>query len=293
MKRQSGFTLVELMIASIIGLVLMASLMNLFITTNRSVALSDGLAQNQETGRFAMDFITKYARLAGYTTDFTEYTPPLIMKTDQADCDADPDLPACTSAVATVITCFTSPEKDACSANNPAGIFGDRIAFPYVANEEVRSCTGSLIPEGTRLANVFWVSSDTATSNELRCRTYDYANKVWLDEAISIVNNVDSLEFQVGIANEEADRNASRYVNLTTIEDNLDITLNRVRSFRVALLTSSMDELDNNKVRTNIQSRKYTLLDGPTITTSDGNLRYIFTNTIELPNLIEGSVFYN
>jgi len=277
MRIQKGFTLVELMIASVIGLFLMASLMNLFITTNKSVTLSEALSQNQESGRFAMDYMTKFIRQAGYTEDFTVAAPPILINTA---------LTPCINA--------------ACSSNNPADAKGDRLAIPYVVNAftTTKSCSGTDIGgplNGQQsIANVFWVSNTAGTENELRCRTYNYDTNAWIDNAaVSIVANVESFEFQVGIAASESDRNVSRYVNIDTIllDNTGAISANLIRSIRIALLTTSQDNLDANKVQSTQQARQYVILDGPTITTAvnDSNLRQVFSNTIELPNMIESA----
>ena len=279
MKKQSGFTLVEIMVTAVIGLFLMASLMNLFITTNKSVALSDALSQNQESGRFAMEYLTRYIRQAGYSTSGSFYAPAILSNKSTR---ANLSIP------------------DAISANNPANAYGDRIAIPYVTDgtEIYRSCSGATFPdEGQHLANVFWVSNDPDTEFELRCRTYNYDSDTggaWLDgAAVSIVNNVQSMEFQIGISNTASDRTTSRYINLDTLDNDPALSLNQVRSYRIALLTTSQDELDANKVKTNSEERQYSILDGPVLTIDDGNLRQVFSNTIELPNMIETSIFNN
>jgi len=279
MKKQSGFTLVEIMVTAVIGLFLMASLMNLFITTNKSVALSDALSQNQESGRFAMEYLTRYIRQAGYSTSGSVYAPAILSNKSTR---ANLSIP------------------DAISANNPANAYGDRIAIPYVTDgtEIYRSCSGATFPdEGQHLANVFWVSNDPDTEFELRCRTYNYdgdTGGAWLDgAAVSIVNNVQSMEFQIGISNTASDRTTSRYINLDTLDNDPALSLNQVRSYRIALLTTSQDELDANKVKTNSEERQYSILDGPVLTIDDGNLRQVFSNTIELPNMIETSIFNN
>jgi type IV pilus assembly protein PilW len=292
MGKQRGFTLIEMMIAGVIGIFLTASLINLFATTNKSIALSEGLSQNQEVGRFAMDYLTRYIRQAGYTSDFEAYNPPLLMKTDSANCIDNPGLEQCTSIGVDTITCSNGPEKEACSLNDSVDIYGDRLAITSVAEAGSLSCTGTVLADGSQIANVFWVSAEEDTEFELRCRTYDYRNKIWLDSPVSIVNNVESFEFQVGVAANLEDRNSNRYVSLSTVETDSAITLDHIRSIRIAILTSSRDELDDKKLKTDKQERKYSLLDGEVISTNDGNLRNIFSNTIELPNLIEKTSSY-
>lgn len=273
MKKQTGFTLIELMIASLIGLVVMAGMLNLFITTNKSVTLSDAMSQNQETGRFAMDYLTKFIRRAGYTEDFTEFTPPLYMNTPLISCS-----PA-------------SAEYEACSVNDLNGIRGDRLGIPYyVGTGEVSSsCTGTNVNGPNAIVNVFWVSADAAgnTDRELRCRTYSRSTGAWLDNAVSIINNVESFQVQIGIAANESDRHSSRYVSLDVVETNS--LLNLVRGIRVAILTTSQDSQTPGKLQSNKQVRTYGVLDADYMVFDDGNLRNIFSNTIELPNMIESA----
>lgn len=63
---QGGFTLVELMIASTIGLIILVALGQLFVTSRATYVLEDGLARAQESGRFAMEILAQDIRMAGY-----------------------------------------------------------------------------------------------------------------------------------------------------------------------------------------------------------------------------------
>ena len=271
MKKQTGFTLIELMIASLIGLVVMAGMLNLFITTNKSVSLSDAMSQNQETGRFAMDYLTKFIRRAGYSENFEVNQPPLFMQNAFISCAP------------------STTEGDACSMNDLASIRGDRLGIPYYINagETSSSCTGTDVVGPNSIVNVFWVSSDVAgnTDRELRCRTYSQDSASWLDNAVSIINNVESFQVQIGIASDETNRSAARYVSMDVVEDNE--LMNFVRSIRVAILTTSADSQAPDSAQTNKQIRTYGVLDSDYQIFDDGNLRNIFSNTIELPNMIE------
>lgn len=62
----AGFTLVELMVAITIGLILLAAIGQLFVTSRATHGIEEALARVQENGRFATDFIAKDLRMAGY-----------------------------------------------------------------------------------------------------------------------------------------------------------------------------------------------------------------------------------
>ncbi len=66
-KRSAGFSLVELMIAMVIGLVLIAGIVQVFVASRSTYAVADGLARLQENGRFAIGFLTHDLRVSGQT----------------------------------------------------------------------------------------------------------------------------------------------------------------------------------------------------------------------------------
>ena len=61
-----GFNLIELMVALTIGLIILAAVSSLFINSKQTYTTQDSLARLQENARFAMQFLTKDIRLAGY-----------------------------------------------------------------------------------------------------------------------------------------------------------------------------------------------------------------------------------
>ena len=65
--RQAGLSLIELMIAMVIGLVLILGLVQVFGASRQAYQLSQGIARNQENGRFAVDFLSRDLRMAGHT----------------------------------------------------------------------------------------------------------------------------------------------------------------------------------------------------------------------------------
>jgi len=66
MKRAQGFSLIELMLALALGIVVTAGIVTLFVGNNQTYTLLNGQSRMQENARFAVDFISRSARAAGY-----------------------------------------------------------------------------------------------------------------------------------------------------------------------------------------------------------------------------------
>jgi type IV pilus assembly protein PilW len=63
---QRGVSLVELMIALVIGLLLLGGLIQVYLTSKQSYNAQEQVARMQESGRFAVDLIARDLRRAGY-----------------------------------------------------------------------------------------------------------------------------------------------------------------------------------------------------------------------------------
>ena len=65
--RQRGLSLVELMIAMVLGLVIVAAVFNAYASSRRSAQFTAGLQSMQENGRYGVSVLQKGLRLAGYS----------------------------------------------------------------------------------------------------------------------------------------------------------------------------------------------------------------------------------
>ena len=70
MRRQSGMSLIELMIALTIGLVLMAGLTAVFVNSSKSQRVGQDQAQQNDNARYAMDTLASDLHMAGYFGDY-------------------------------------------------------------------------------------------------------------------------------------------------------------------------------------------------------------------------------
>jgi len=64
--RQLGMTLIEIMIALLIGAFLLGGVVQIFISSKQTNRMQEGLSRLQENGRFAVNFISKDMRRAGF-----------------------------------------------------------------------------------------------------------------------------------------------------------------------------------------------------------------------------------
>ncbi|HSN18542.1 MAG TPA: PilW family protein [Gammaproteobacteria bacterium] len=66
-RRQSGFSLVELMVALVLGLILTSGVISVYISSKKTYSLSRAVGQVQENGRFTLGFMESPIRMAGYS----------------------------------------------------------------------------------------------------------------------------------------------------------------------------------------------------------------------------------
>lgn len=65
-KYMTGLSLIEMMIAMIIGLIMMLGVVQIFIASRSASQLSEGAARTQENARFALDYLQRDLRMAGH-----------------------------------------------------------------------------------------------------------------------------------------------------------------------------------------------------------------------------------
>jgi len=68
-RTQSGLTLVELLIAMVLGLIVISAVVNTYVGSTRSARFSKGLGYLQENGRYGITTMQRGIRLAGYSPD--------------------------------------------------------------------------------------------------------------------------------------------------------------------------------------------------------------------------------
>lgn len=199
-----GFSLVELMVALLLGSLVTIVALQLLGTNQRAFRLQQSLLDVQEQGRFALDYIARDLRMMGYVQMDATGAPVMTGVGLQT-----------TNSVAGGVTYPGS-------VNNEGGTGNDRLTFSFFGVED---CEGDQPAAEDLIINSYWVQN-----GELRCiGSVDPATR-----GIVLVSGVESFQVLAGI-DEVQDGNpfASRYVTVNNVAGRIAVAM------RVALLVAS------------------------------------------------------
>ncbi|MDP1664342.1 MAG: PilW family protein [Methylobacter sp.] len=161
---QTGFTLIELMIAMLLGVFLTGGIIQIFIGSRQTYRMQENLSRLQENGRFVMDFITRDNRMMGFQGCASRSIIPNII--------IDPQNPNPNPAPDTISSGLSTPliginnvannwSADACGAANDCVAGTDAITYHFGG-----SCGGYLAGNmATVNANIQITAANTCNIN--------------------------------------------------------------------------------------------------------------------------------
>lgn len=268
-KFQKGFSIVELMIALVIGLLLMTGVIQVFISSKQTYATNEAMARLQENGRFALEFIARSARIAGYTDPVYLGDKPLALV--KPNCAGLPG-----SIPSTLCT------------TDGGGNVSDSVGFalqPQLLDGSRRDCAGNVITEDDMLIiNHFEIIPATMTTlSSLGCKAYKFntTSGSWTagPTAQPLIEGIDSMQVLYGVNTSGDSRSANSYVSADRVTD-----WSKVRSVRISVLANSISTVTPPPPA----ERKYVLLDAAPLSTAnlanDQRARQVFSTTIQLKN---------
>lgn len=245
--RQQGFSLVEIMVAMVLGLVLLGGTITIYASSKDSYRLQDNIAGMQENARFALYAIRRDVEMAGY---------PLVLD------------------IAPFVVTGDTPPGNIQVTSDGGGNTSDIVTIQYQSQAPTnRDCQRAVIAAGNMIINQYSV-----TNSELRCLGNGNPTR-----PLTLVENVDNLQALYGVDSDN-DSIANLYVTAAEVDAGV-ITAgtpdwNNVVSLRIALLVASESSIGP------AQSQSYTLLDAPAISKNDGVIYRTFGTTIPLRNRI-------
>jgi len=84
LRHQRGVTLVELMVALALGLLITVAMLKVYVDASGLYRFNEGLARVQENGRFALEFIRRDTRVAGFWGCDSDVTPNNLIDEDSS-----------------------------------------------------------------------------------------------------------------------------------------------------------------------------------------------------------------
>lgn len=258
-RYQTGLTLIEIMIALLIGVFLIGGILQIFLSTKQTYRTQENLSRLQENGRFAMDFISKDIRMTGYWGclaasgaggDITAIFDP-----------GNPDAPegvTLRGAFTATLTNLTSyPFTDPPALPPPAGITcGMALDNPVV--------TAAINPLADPNATITY---QVGPGNLLQKTTNGQTN--------DLIEGVENMQILYG-EDTDLDGVPNYYVNAGTAGLNMD----QVVSIRISFLLHSIDD------NVTDQPAPYNYNGTTGIVPPDRRIRRVFTSTIAVRNRI-------
>lgn len=221
-KLQGGLTLVELMIAMVLGLLVAMAAMAAMTTARSGYTVQDEAARLEDGGRFAMEAIARAVRQGAYEN--WEANDGIVVVAS----DADPNFAGLdASSLKEVVPGMESPVKSDVNGSDVLAIrfFG---SGPWPGGDgTILNCGGFGVPapasqesaNDDRGWSIFYVAADSSGEPELRCK---YRGKTsWTSDAL--VRGVESFQVLYGV-DMDADGMPDSFVNAAGV-DALDARL--------------------------------------------------------------------
>lgn len=276
MSRQNGLSLVELMIALLLGSLLTIAATQLFLVNRQTDNLQMGIAGVQDSGRFAFDFLSRSLMEAGQGEE-------------------EPIVPFVLDGVA---------QFNSASAEIADGDKYDTVVFEVIAGKD---CLGNALTGYKR----FYVLDD-ADGKRLICTSFEFGvqpdedgNDVegwYADDRGTLIDNIEAFQVLYGLdfnsASEDGYGSADLYTNATqakALKSELNKGDIRIVSVRFSVLLASDEKvtLDTELApdAIDVLDQQYVQGDateGGAINFEDGRLYRTYSSTVAIRNLIGG-----
>jgi type IV pilus assembly protein PilW len=223
-RRQSGLTLIELMISIVLGLLVVLAATALLVSSKTAYLSQDEGVQMQDTARFALENINRSVRQAGFENwDKDTQDAPIV-----ATPDMDPNITGWDAkSVGATSTAIDTPLSANVNGSDLLAVrfFGVSKPGTSVADESIFDCAGygisgpatSSSADEDRGWSIYYVANSTVDGvPELRCKYRAEASGSFSWKSEAIARGVDSFQVLYGV-DTDGDRTANQFMTATQI----------------------------------------------------------------------------
>jgi len=276
--KQSGLSLIELMIAVTIGLFLLTGIATSYMTSVKSSSNRDQFSMLEDNARLALDVITKSLEHTGYANGLT--IENRFVKNRATIIEEN-----CGSGFKNVVDQSIFPNKPTFDVVDSGVATGDSITTVYLGDNRLNTdCAGGVLVSDCRLAagvtdnariyNSFFLAKDA--NDSLLC-----AGSRQTEQQV-VAEGIENIQILYGVDSGAAagtDLKIDRFVNAEELfAQGLESS---VVSIQVALLVRSLLPVKNKA-----ESKTFKLLDVEYTSAADRYRREVFTTTIRLRNTL-------
>lgn len=255
MKHQHGYSLVEAMLVLFIGLVVIASFMQLMVGASFQTKFQENMALAQENGRYSLYYLSKKIRMAGYSSTANGVKPIPFFRTN----------------------CSTLGRDSLCTLDG-GSLNSDQIAIQYQPLNG-KDCANNNVPADKFTVDVYWQGPDNISGrgvDAILCRGFDPVTNRPRGTEKALIHGVEMLQVLYGIDEHGGIGSLDRYHNANSVTN-----WREVRSVQIGVIVNSgIKDIRGFDKRT----RNFEVLDTKNITYTDDIPRYVYTTTIKLNN---------
>ncbi len=305
---ERGFSLVELMISMVLGLILVGGIMTMYLSSKRTLYTTEASSQIQETARFALDRIGFDVRMSGFwgcesgtehlnsalnaSAGLLDFTTSAILGTDN-DGFNDSDSVTIAMADAQTVELQTTMSSSAASLDvgttsglqqgdivvvndcKSADLFQVDGAHPHVSGALLHDADGAMVPGNLQssLSKPYQAGAEIFRVEQATWSvgTDTDGQPALLRNGTPLIRGVEDIQFAYGI-DSNADGSTDRYLDA---DDVVDWAL--VKNIKLGLLIRSEREVLD-------QTPPAITFWGSTFTPNDGYMRRGITAVISIRN---------
>lgn len=249
-RQQTGFTIVEFMIAGVLGLVVLIGVLQIFLGSRQTFTLQGAIADVQDSGRFALQFLTEDIQRAGWSINNVPIPEHILLLGDKSAGTAS----NCSSANGAQSDCIKIRYESRidCLGQAVSTVAENRYFVNYAAKPDA---------DGVLLGELSCLGNGNATPQPL-------------------LRNVESFQVRYGL-DSNGDDVVDRYV---AASDLTTATAVGVMAVRIGLvLVSDANALDKPRDYAATDLFLFDVADGYE-RKNDRRLRRVYVKTIAIPN---------
>lgn len=284
-KRQQGMTLVELMVALLVSMVLVAGIGTVYISSKHNYQTRDQLSELDENARVALEALKRHLEHAGYASNGLFPLPhPFVLATPSQENCADGS-----NSIRTRSSLYLT--QDGAVPEPPANVQGDGVGIAFLADDNLfRDCANAIVaPEcrqnqapSTRASLVYNTFSLDQPGSPRTNSIGDVIPSLYCSGSVNanrtlIAEGIENIQIMYGL---DLDNNGAvdQYASAADVAAD---EWGNVISIKIALLVRSIEP-----VLAAAEAHSYTLLEGVVINTDDRYQRAVFTTVIQLRNMV-------